>query len=67
MADLPSRRQRRTVKVVIYMEPQDANDLTSLAQANGMSVSELGRETLIAMIDEHLLEGEADAEPLPPR
>lgn len=64
MADLPTPRERRTAKVVIYMTPGDRMTLESLAQWVGMSVSELGADALIALIDQYEQTGGNREEPV---
>lgn len=66
MADLPTPRERRTAKVVIYMLPGDRMTLTDMAKSVGMSVSEFGAEALMNLIDLYEQTGGSREEPIPP-
>lgn len=68
MTDLPSPRERRTAKVVIYVTPGDKAALQSLAKWVDMSLSEMCAETLLDLADQYQeTEGGGSAQPVSPK
>ena len=66
MTALPSPRERRTCKIVVYVTPSEHKDLTKLAEIGHMSLSELGAQSMGMMLDANRRLGVIREKPLPP-